>query len=162
MSKTEITEHYVERWTESQEDQSKQYIPEKYQLGILTDYLERHKMEYVTEGRIFSSPIDILAARGETTIAIEMKSKNLGRGIEQAHRDASFVDFAFLAVWDHRVSDSLLDRVSDLPIGVMEVGEEVEVIAHPEKLPQQLYKKKNVLEMIHEHVRDDTSVQESE
>lgn len=159
MSKSQfVAEQYVQRWAKSRKDEETQYIPEKYQLGIITDYLQQHGVVYITEGRVFSYPIDILATRGDTTIAIEMKSKNLSRGIEQAHRNASFVDFSFLAVWEDRINDSLLERTTELPVGLMSVGEGVSVVSRPRKTPQQLYKKDNMLELIKTDVRNNTSV----
>jgi len=138
------------------------YIPEKYQLGILTDYLETHGFDYVTEGRVFCYPIDILCVRGETTVAIEMKSEKISRGIEQAWRNSDFVDFSFLAVWEEQISDSLLEEVSNKPIGLLAVGEDIEQVSSPSKTPKQLCSHGEVISTVLEHVRDDTSVQQSE
>lgn len=137
------------------------YIPEKYQLGILTDYLETHGFDYVTEGRVFCYPIDILCVRDETTVAIEMKSEKISRGIEQAWRNSDFVDFSFLAVWEEQISDSLLEEVSNKPIGLLAVGEDIEQISSPTKTPKQLCSHSEVINTVLEHVRDDTSVQQS-
>jgi hypothetical protein len=145
-----------------EEEPSKFYVPEKYQLGLLTDYLKSHGFEYVTEGRVFCYPIDILCVRQETTVAIEMKSGKLSRGIEQAWRNSDFVDFSYLAVWEDRINESLLEAVSDKPIGLLAVDDEVKQISPPSKTAVQLCSRNSVLSTVLEDVRDDTSVQQSE
>ncbi|QOS10420.1 uncharacterized protein HfgLR_01335 [Haloferax gibbonsii] len=144
------------------EESSKFYVPEKYQLGLLTDYLNSHGFEYVTEGRVFCYPIDILCARQETTVAIEMKSGKLSRGIEQAWRNSDFVDFSYLAVWEDRINESLLEAVSDKPIGLFAVDDEVKQISSPSKTTVQLCSRDAIFSTIRENVRNDTSVQQSE
>lgn len=163
MSKSDyVTGHYAKRWVESFEDQDEQYVPEKYQLGIIADYLRSNDFEYATEKRIFSYPIDILATKDETTVAVEMKSKNVTRGVEQAHRDASLVDHAYLAVWENRVSDALLEKVENLPVGLMSVGEGVRIVSEPDNVPQQLCAKEDVIDLVTGDVRNDPAVQERE
>ena len=141
------------------EGSSNFYVPEKYQLGLLTDYLKSHDFDYVTEGRVFCYPIDILCARLNTTVAIEMKSGKLSRGIEQAWRNSDFVDFSFLAVWENRINESLLESVSDKPIGLLAVDEEVKQISPPSKTAIQLCSRDTILSTVREDVRNDTSVQ---
>ncbi|WP_255170068.1 hypothetical protein [Natrononativus amylolyticus] len=141
------------------EEQHDHYIPEKYQLGIITDYLQSHDFEFATEKRIFSYPIDVLAVKRGTTVAIEMKSKNVTRGVEQAHRDASLVDYAFLAVWEHNISEPLIERVSDLPIGLMSVGDRIHVLSGPIVEPQQLCDREIVIDLVINEVRNDAPVQ---
>lgn len=135
------------------------YIPEKYQLGILTNYLRSHRFDYVTEGRVFCYPIDLLCVRDETTVAIEMKSGKVSRGIEQAWRNSDFVDFSYLAVWSDQVTDSLLNDVSDKPIGLLSVDSEVEQVSAPRSTPEQLCSKDNIISTVREDVRDDAPVQ---
>ncbi|WP_440009173.1 hypothetical protein [Halomicrococcus sp. SG-WS-1] len=162
MSKSNhVADEYTQRWVETLKDQDTQYVPEKYQLGILADYLRNEGYEYATEKRVFSYPIDILAIKDEETVAIEMKSKNVGRGVEQAHRDASLVDHAYLAVWDEQISDSLIESVEELPIGLISVGERAEIVVESGDNPQQLCEKENIIELVINDVRDDTAVQES-
>jgi len=144
------------------EDVGKFYIPEKYQLGVLTDYLDTHGFDYVTEGRVFCYPIDILCARDETTVAIEMKSGKISRGVEQAWRNSDFVDFSYLAVWEEQVTESLLETISDKPIGLFAVDEGIEQVCSPTKTPKQLCSHDKVLTTVRNHVRDDTSVQQSQ
>ena len=144
------------------EDFSKFYIPEKYQLGLLTDYLNSHGFDYVTEGRVFCYPIDILCVRQKTTVAIEMKSGKLSRGVEQAQRNSDFVDFSYLAVWEDRINESLLEAVSDEPIGLLAVDNGVKQISSPSKTAEQLCSRGNILSTIREDVRNDPSVQQSE
>ena len=144
------------------EDSSKFYIPEKYQLGLLTDYLNSHGFDYVTEGRVFCYPIDLLCARQETTVAIEMKSGKLSRGVEQAWRNSDFVDFSYLAVWEDRINESLLETVSDKPIGLLAVDNEVTQISSPSKTAEQLCSRDVIFSTIREDVRNDTSIQQSE
>ncbi|MFC4540798.1 hypothetical protein ACFO5R_02505 [Halosolutus amylolyticus] len=138
------------------------YIPEKYQLGILTDHLKTHGFEYTTEGRIFCYPIDILCARGETTVAIEMKADKVSRGIDQAWRNTDFVDFSYLAVWEERVTDSLIERVEETPVGLYAISEDVEQVSTPQKTGEQLCSRSVVFSSIEDNVRNDTSVQQPE
>lgn len=132
------------------------FIPEKYQLGILTDYLQTHDFEYTTEGRIFCYPIDIICARSETTVAIEMKADNVSRGIEQAWRNSDFVDFSFLAVWEERVTDSLIESVENTPVGLLAISEGVKQVSPPQKTAEQLCSRDVVFSSIEDNVRDDT------
>lgn len=138
------------------------YIPEKYQLGILTDYLNTYDFEYTTEGRVFCYPIDVLCARGETTVAIEMKSDKVSRGIEQAWRNTDFVDFSYLAVWEERVTDSLIERVEETPVGLFAVSENVKQVCAPQITGEQLCSRDVVFNLIEDNVRDDTPIQQSE
>lgn len=144
--------------TEIQTD-SEFYIPEKYQLGILTDYLDAYGFEYTTEGRVFCYPIDILCVREETTVAIEMKSEKVGRGIEQAWRNSDFVDFSYLAVWEERLTDSLIERVEDTPVGLFAISGDVEQVSSPRKTGEQLCSRGAVISSIEDHVRNDPPVQ---
>jgi len=134
------------------------FVPEKYQLGILTDYLDAHGFDYTTEGRVFCYPIDILCARRETTVAIEMKSDKVSRGIEQAWRNSDFVDFSYLAVWEQRITNSLIERVEDTPVGLFAISEDVEQLSLPKKTDEQLCSRGMVFSSIEDHVRNDTSV----
>lgn len=144
------------------EDSSKFYVPEKYQLGLLTDYLNSHGFDYVTEGRVFCYPIDLLCARQETTVAIEMKSGQLSRGVEHAWRNSDFVDFSYLAVWEDRITESLLETVSDKPIGLLAVDDEVKQVSSPSKTAEQLCSRDTIFSTIGGDVRNNTSVQQSE
>ncbi|NHN63671.1 hypothetical protein G9463_10230 [Haloarcula sp. JP-Z28] len=155
-----VEQEYTKRWAESEDEHSNQYIPEKYQLGILADYLQSEEIVFTTEARVFSYPIDILAVDGDETIAIEMKARNIGRGIEQARRDADVVDYSYLAVWDHSVSTELENRVEDLSIGLLSIDEDVEVISKAESVSQQLCRKENIVNRVLDDVRDDRPVQE--
>jgi len=138
------------------------FIPEKYQLGILTDYLRSHGFQYTTEGRVFCYPIDILCARRETTVAIEMKADNVSRGIEQAWRNSDFVDFSYLAVWEDRVTDSLIESVNETPVGLFVISDDVTQICAPRKTGEQLCSRDMVFSSIEDHVRNDTSLQQSQ
>lgn len=145
----------LENYTNQQEF----YLPEKYQLGILTDYLQRHGFDYITEGRIFCYPIDLLCVRKDTTVAIEMKSGNIQRGIDQAWRNSDFVDFSYLALWAEHISGSVLDAVSETPVGVLSVDECVKQVSPPRKTPKQLCSRAKVYTSVRSNVRDDTSLQ---
>lgn len=155
-----VTEGYGQKWDESNE--SGFYIPEKYQLGVLTEYLNRHDIEFVTEGQVFCYPIDILAQQRGTTISIEMKSKNIARGIEQAERNLDFVDYSFLSLWEEDITESVIERFEGLEIGLIGVGEGVKFYSAPIKSAQQLCSTENILDSITSDVRDDSSVQQSE
>lgn len=135
------------------------YVPEKYQLGILTTYLEKHGFDYTTEGRVFCYPIDILCARKGTTVAIEMKSDDVSRGIEQAWRNSDFVDFSYLAVWQERITESLIERVEDTPVGLFSISGDVEQLCSPRLTGEQLCSRDAIFSSIEENVRDDNSIQ---
>ncbi len=148
MSRSKIVQEYNERWATAHEQHGKKYAPEKYQLGIITDFLEELGIRYATEQSIFSYPIDVLCVNGDETMAIELKSRNIGKGIDQALRNSDYVDFSFLAVWAEDVSASLVDRVSDLPIGLMAVDESVNIKSDPDKSGKQLYPNKKVIKLV--------------
>lgn len=154
------SEAYTRKWEEALERDDSYYVPEKYQLGIVTDYLDRHDISYATEGEIFCYPIDIVAAKHDTTLSIELKSRNVGKGIEQACRNADYVDYSFLSVWDSDITDTLIDRVTELDIGLIGVDETVRIYSPPSKNSQQLCKRSSVFELI-EDVRGDPPVQHS-
>lgn len=137
-----IVAEYTERWTTNRGAHDEQYVPEKYQLGIVVDFFQTAGIDYATEKSIFSYPIDVLCVNGDETLAIELKSRNIGKGIDQALRDSDFVDFAFLAVWAGDVSENLVERVAELPIGLMAVDESVEILSTNKNTPTTISKGK--------------------
>ncbi|MFA9518131.1 hypothetical protein ACERIT_13075 [Halopenitus sp. H-Gu1] len=159
MSSTEIIQKHTERWTASQQDRTRQYVPEKYQLGILVDFLDELGVRYATEKSIFSYPIDLLCVNRDETMAIEMKSRNIGKGIDQALRNSDYVDYSFLAIWEEDLSDSLIKRVSDLPIGLMAIDGSVNIVSGPQKSGQQLYSNARVVELVGGNVRKHDTIQ---
>lgn len=151
---------YAEKWQETLDREQSYYVPEKYQLGIVADYLSKHEISYTTEGEIFCYPIDILAVKRGTTIAIELKSRNIGSGIEQAQRNTDFVDYSFLSLWDDNITDSVLDRIADLNIGLLGIDGSVTVYSGPTKTGQELCKRSSVIETILDDVRGDPPLQQ--
>ena len=149
---------YGKLWDEVLSQETDHYVPEKYQLGIIAEFLSQQDIPFITEGRVFCYPIDVLALQNGSTISIEMKSKNVGRGIEQAHRNTDFVDYSFLSVWDEDISDELLEQVSELPIGLMGIGDSVEIYSLPTQTGQQLCSSERVVELIESHVRSHNSI----
>jgi hypothetical protein len=91
-----------------------------------------------------------------------MKSGKLGRGVEQAWRNSDFVDFSYLAVWEDRINESLLEAVSDKPIGLFAVDEDIKQVSSPAKTPEQLCSRDMIFSTIREDVRNDPPVQQSE
>lgn len=152
MSKTEVVQEYNERWEAVHEQQEEKYVPEKYQLGIVVDFLEDLGIRYATEQSIFSYPIDVLCLNGGETMAIELKSRNIGKGIDQALRNSDYVDFSFLAIWSEDISQSLIDRVSDLPIGLIAVNESVHIKSGPDNSGKQLYPNEKVVKLVEGNV----------
>lgn len=148
MSGVEPIKEHANRLAVEHETEDKQYVPEKYQLGIVTDFLSELGIDYATEQSIFNYPIDVLCANSEETMAIELKSRNIGKGIDQALRNADYVDFSFLAVWEEDVSETLIERVSDLPIGLLAVGESINIVSCPDKTGQQLYSNAKVNRLV--------------
>lgn len=133
-----LTEEYDRHWEQAAEEHGHQYIPEKYQLGIVADYLRERGMTYTTEAQVFHYPIDILAVDDKQTVAIELKSRNVSRGIEQALRDADLVERSYLAVWDNRVTEQLIDDINEQPIGLLGVDEDVTMYSEAEPTTKQL------------------------
>ena len=148
VNKGSASRRYAKKWQETLDQDRSYYVPEKYQLGIVADYLRKHDISYTTEGKIFCYPIDILAVKRGTTIAIELKSRNIGTGIEQAQRNTDYVDYSFLSLWDDDITDSVLDRVQDLNIGLFGVGDSVTVYSGPTRTGQELCKKSSVIDII--------------
>ncbi|WP_147302773.1 hypothetical protein [Haloferax sp. Atlit-19N] len=154
MSASDNIEHaYHELW-DSADSGKEYYVPEKYQLGLLTDFLEKTGAHYQSEVKVGSYPIDLVAIQGETIITIEMKSKDISRGIEQACRNSDFVDFSFLALWEENITDNTLSKIVDLPIGLLSVGNEVNIVSSPMKTEKQLYPRDYVLRIVNESVRE--------
>jgi hypothetical protein len=91
-----------------------------------------------------------------------MKSGKLQRGVEQALRNSDFVDFSYLAVWEDRINKSLLETVSDEPIGLLAVDDEVKQLSPPTKTGEQLCSRDIIFSTVGENVRNDTSVQRAE
>lgn len=153
-----LNEEYDRFWAESLENHSEQYIPEKYQLGIVAEYLRAEGLCYTTEAQVFHYPIDILAVDGDQTVAIELKSRNISRGIEQALRDADVVDRSYLSVWEEQVTKKLINIVDQHPIGLMGIDSEVTIYSQPEPTTKQLCSKNYIIEMVTSNVRDDGMV----
>lgn len=120
------------------------YISEKYQLGIVTHFLREEGIEYTTEASIYSSQIDIIGLKRESTIAIELKSKDVTRGISQAERNCHLVDYSFLAMWEENISENTIDRISDSTIGLLSVGDKVQCLSPPTLCEANKYAKSRV------------------
>lgn len=156
---TGATEEYEERWAIRQERDSKYYTPEKYQLGIVTDFLDSQDVIYITEGQVYCYPIDILAEHQGKTMAIELKSGDIARGVEQARRNADFVDHSFLSIWESDITDNLLDKVSDLSIGLIGVDTNVQIYSSPSMKAERLCDKSYIIDVIQNDVRSKSPIQ---
>lgn len=160
MNKTSLSREYALKWQESIDNAESRYVPEKYQLGIVTEFLDANQIRYATEAEVFCYPIDILGYSGDSTIAIELKSGNMRKGIEQALRNSDYVDFSYLSVWEDDVSDGLLNRVEDLPIGLIGVGDSVQVCSWPNVSDKQLCSSSNIIDTVEDNVRGDPPLQQ--
>lgn len=163
MSETSLStasKAYEQRWEKLLAENESYYVPEKYQLGIVTDFLESHDIAYTTEGEVFCYPLDVVAVKRETTIAIELKSRNVGKGIEQALRNSDFVDYSYLSVWEEKVTEDLVNRVDELDIGLIGVDQGVRVYSGPVQTPQQLCKREDIFELVDPDVRSDPPLQQ--
>jgi hypothetical protein len=109
------------------------YWPEKYQLGIVAEYLEEEGFEFITESRLYSVPVDILATDGEETVSIELKTKDFKRGIQQAKRNQTLVDYSYLSFWEEYVTEDLVNRADRCDIGLLSVGNHVKCLSTPAK-----------------------------
>ncbi|MDL0126298.1 hypothetical protein PNQ92_12900, partial [Halobacterium salinarum] len=95
--------------------------------------LEEEGFEFVTESRLYSVPIDILATDGEETVSVELKTKDFKRGIQQAERNQTLVDYSYLSVWEEYVTGDLVDRIDHTGIGLLSVGNHVKCLSTPAK-----------------------------
>ncbi|SDM50600.1 hypothetical protein SAMN04487949_1891 [Halogranum gelatinilyticum] len=129
------------------------YWSEKYQLGIVADYLREEGYQFATEARLYSIPIDIVALQGNTTVAVELKSRDFKRGINQAERNTSVVDFSYLSVWEENITDDLVSRIDDSPIGLLSVGTHVKCLSPPVRNDPSTHAKSRVQEYVRNHVR---------
>lgn len=129
------------------------YWSEKYQLGIITYYLREQNISYSTEVNLYSIPIDIIGTRDNMTYSIELKTRDFKRGINQAERNTSFVDYSYLSVWEEFVTDNLIDRVESSPIGLFAVGSEVKCLSTPKRNNPSNYVKSKVKERVVGNVR---------
>lgn len=143
---------YESWWKDSKSDKGSRYYPEKYQLGILTHFLQSRDFHYSTEARVFSYPIDILAYKRDATIAIEMKSANSKRGMEQAKRNAEFVDYSFLSVWEENITENLLQRVNGTDIGLISVSDQIRFRSPPKICEKSLYSSDTIRDVVNPDV----------
>lgn len=151
-----VATQYAGVWNEQTGKEGSHYWPEKYQLGILADFLRQNGIDFVTEGRIYNYPIDILGMKNDVSIAIEMKTNNFERGIQQTKRNNDFVDFSFLSVWEHSISQDLTSKFEGEPIGLLAVGEEIHTVSTPQMSGKPLYDNKYISEIVIKDVRNDT------
>lgn len=99
------------------------YTPEKYQLGIITDYLKKNKFKFSTEVSMYSIPIDIAYIDGNDIITIELKSKDVKKGLAQAQRNLLYVDYSYLAVWSSNLSETSIDKFQSSDVGLISVDD---------------------------------------
>lgn len=135
------------------------YLSEKYQLGPLRYYLNDEDIDFVIEPVIFSLPIDILGVKKDITYSIELKTKDFKRGIEQATRNTSFVDYSYISVYEQCVTEHLLERIEDSPVGLLSVSDSVEPLFPPERNTPSQHAKSRVLEVVNNDVRKHNPVQ---
>jgi len=134
------------------------YWPEKYQLGIIKEYLREENIEFETEATLYSIPVDVLGFDGSDTYAIEMKTKDFGRGIRQAQRNTSFVDFSYLAVWEEKATKDLKKRIESLDIGLLSVGVKVKCLSTPLQNDPSDHAREVVIERVADNVRKQYSL----
>lgn len=137
------------------------YWPEKYQLGIVKEHLRQKGIDLTTEATLYSIPVDILGFDGSHTYAIELKTKDFGRGIRQAQRNASFADYSYLAVWEEKVTSDLLNRVESFEIGLLSVGVDVECLSTPLQNTPSDHAREIVKERVADNVREQRSLSAS-
>ncbi|OIB58043.1 hypothetical protein BBD46_10270 [Natrialba sp. SSL1] len=109
------------------------YWPEKYQLGIVAEYLEKEGFEFMTESRLYSIPIDILGTNGKETVSVELKTKDFKRGIQQAERNQTLVNYSYLSVWEEYATEDLVSRIEQCDIGLLSVSDQVKCLSTPNK-----------------------------
>lgn len=99
------------------------YITEKYQLFLMIHHLDEEGLNYSTEVEMYSIPVDLMYVDGDDTIAVEFKTKDFQRGITQAKRNLSYVDFSYLSVWKSYLSENLVERVDDSSLGLIAIDD---------------------------------------
>lgn len=134
------------------------YISEKYQLGIVLPYLEEKGYQYTTEADLYSIPVDIIGAKEDVTVAVELKSKDFTRGVEQAKRNLSFVDHSYLAMWEERIPERAEKKLNDSKIGLLSVNSDVECLSSPRQSSASEYARKRVLDRINDDIRKQSSL----
>lgn len=139
---------YKNWWNVARAENGTRYLPEKYQLGIITHYLSSRDFQYSTEAQVFGYPLDILAYKRETSIAIEMKSSNSKRGLEQAKRNSEFVDYSFLSVWDENITENLIQRVTGTNIGLISVSDGIQFISPPKNYDKSFYPSDSIRDIV--------------
>lgn len=148
-----VAQIYEELWEKRLEEHTpKRYVSEKYQLGSITKFLDKNGIDYIFEGFLYGIPIDILCVQRDKTIAIELKSRNFRKGIYQAKRNASFVDYSFLSVWEKNVTERLVNRVKSLPIGLLAVDTKVKCLSSPSQNEPNPYVKNKIIKMVKNEV----------
>jgi len=128
------------------------YWTEKYQLGILAHFLKEKGIQYATEARLYSIPIDVLCLQRGRTIAIELKSRDVGRGLKQAERNCAFVDYSFLSVWEEHASETLIDRMEGTNIGLLSIGSNVKCLSPPKECNASRHAKRRAKDRVRENV----------
>jgi len=124
------------------------YWSEKYQLGILTDFLRQKNIQYITEASAYSVRMDLACVKRDTALSIELKSQDFGRGISQAERNCTMVDYSFLSVYDELVTENLIERVDSLPIGLLSVDNRVKCLSPPKRNDPSNYARSRVRELV--------------
>jgi len=124
------------------------YKPEKYQIGALKQFFNKKGFEYIFEANMYSIPIDVLCKKGDTVMAIELKSRNSKRGIEQALRNLYFADYSFISVWEDNITSALIERVENEPIGLIAIGHDVKFISPPSKNDVEKYPRNKAEQVI--------------
>ena len=147
-----VCDEYEQRWEASIDEGDTYYLPEKYQLGVLLYYFRHHEFHYATEARVLDVPLDILAAKRGTTLAIELKSGNSKRGFVQAQRNATLVDYSFLSVWADNVTDHLTQRVAGTSVGLISVSDRVTFLSPPEQKDKTLCTPRYIHDILNEAV----------
>jgi len=107
------------------------YWSEKYQLGILTEFLKQKGIQYSTEATIYSLRVDLVGVQRDRTLAIEMKSKDFQRGIKQAERNQSFVDYSFLSMWEENIPQDAVSQLENSNIGLLSINSNVQCLSSP-------------------------------
>lgn len=120
------------------------YLDEKYQLGILTDYLESSHFIYKTEVEMYSIPIDVVAEKSDEIYSIELKTKDFKRGIAQAQRNTQYSNYSYLSVWDSMLTENLIKRVDKLDIGLLSIDNSVECVSDPARVEPNEYAKSKI------------------
>lgn len=129
------------------------YISEKYQLGMVAEFLREKEIEYITEGVLYSVPIDILGLQNGEVVSIELKSRDIKDGLAQAKRNMMFSDRVYVSVWEDQLSSNRVEDLEKSPIGMIAVEDDVSIVSEAKPINPNQFAKDVAVNVIRDGIR---------